>query len=40
MLKNLFFDENIIENNTLVYEKHQNIISRAKGTIPTKLSFY
>jgi hypothetical protein len=26
--QNLIFDENIIENNTLVCEKHQNIILR------------
>jgi hypothetical protein len=29
MLKFLFLDKNIMENNTLVGEKHQNIISMA-----------
>jgi hypothetical protein len=29
MLKKLFFDENIIENNTLVCEKYQNIVPNA-----------
>jgi hypothetical protein len=28
VLKILFFDKNIIENNTLVCEKHQNIVPR------------
>jgi hypothetical protein len=34
--QNLIFYENIIENYTLVREKHENIVSRAIGTIPIK----
>jgi hypothetical protein len=26
--QNIFFDKNIIDNNTLVYEKYQNIVSK------------
>jgi hypothetical protein len=39
MLKTYFSDKNIIENNTLVCEKHENIIARVIGTIPTKILF-
>jgi hypothetical protein len=40
MLKTLFFNKNIIDNNTLVCEKHQNIVSRVLEIIPTKILFF
>jgi hypothetical protein len=39
MSKNLFSDKNIIENNTRVREKHQNIVQVHKGNSYQNLFF-
>jgi hypothetical protein len=39
MSKNLFSDKNIIENNTRVHEKHQNIVQVHKGNSYQNLIF-